>query len=51
MSDSTVYPVTDEWAARAHANKEKYDSMYAASVSDPNAFWGEEGKRLDWIKP
>ena len=51
MSDGNVYPVTDEWAGRAHANKEKYDSMYAASVSDPEGFWGEEGKRLDWIKP
>jgi hypothetical protein len=24
---------------------------YAASVADPEAFWGEEGKRIDWIKP
>jgi len=25
--------------------------MYAASVTDPDAFWGEHGKRIDWIKP
>ncbi|MGB0352572.1 acetate--CoA ligase [Roseobacter sp. HKCCD5988] len=25
--------------------------MYEASISDPEAFWGEQGKRLDWIKP
>ncbi|MFZ8959226.1 MAG: AMP-binding protein, partial [Paracoccaceae bacterium] len=25
--------------------------MYKASISDPEAFWGEQGKRLDWIKP
>jgi acetyl-CoA synthetase len=25
--------------------------MYAASVSDPEGFWGEHGKSLDWIKP
>jgi acetyl-CoA synthetase len=25
--------------------------MYAASMKDPDAFWGEQGKRLDWIKP
>jgi acetyl-CoA synthetase len=25
--------------------------MYAASVRDPEAFWGEHGKRIDWIKP
>jgi acetyl-CoA synthetase len=25
--------------------------MYAASINDPEAFWGEHGKRIDWIKP
>ena len=25
--------------------------MYAASVADPDAFWAEHGKRIDWIKP
>ncbi len=46
-----VYPPTAEFAAHAHADKETYDAMYAASVADPEAFWGEHGKRLDWIKP
>ena len=30
---------------------EGYARMYAASVADPDAFWGEQGQRLDWIKP
>jgi acetyl-CoA synthetase len=38
-------------AAGAHADKVTYDAMYAASISDPAAFWGEHGKRIDWIKP
>ena len=25
--------------------------MYARSVSDPNGFWSEQAKRIDWIKP
>jgi acetyl-CoA synthetase len=25
--------------------------MYRRSTEDPEAFWGEQGKRLDWIKP
>jgi acetyl-CoA synthetase len=25
--------------------------MYAASMNDPEAFWAEHGKRIDWIKP
>ncbi|HQU68879.1 MAG TPA: acetate--CoA ligase, partial [Albidovulum sp.] len=35
----------------AHATPEVYREMYAASISDPDKFWGNEGKRLDWIKP
>tara|TARA_R110000764_G_scaffold39838_3_gene89012 strand:- start:6223 stop:8166 length:1944 start_codon:yes stop_codon:yes gene_type:complete len=35
----------------AHVNAADYDKMYAASVADPAAFWGEHGKRIDWIKP
>ncbi|MBB4630376.1 acetyl-CoA synthetase, partial [Paracoccus denitrificans] len=25
--------------------------MYAESISDPDGFWGREGRRLDWIHP
>ncbi len=28
-----------------------YARMYAESISDPEGFWGREGKRLDWIEP
>ena len=34
-----------------HVNAAQYDAMYAQSVADPEAFWGEQGKRLDWITP
>ncbi|MDG1377073.1 MAG: acetate--CoA ligase [Yoonia sp.] len=52
MSDtSTLYPPSAEMAAGAHADKAKYEAMYAASIADPDAFWGEQGKRVDWIKP
>lgn len=37
--------------ARAWADAATYEEMYAASVADPEAFWGEHGKRIDWIKP
>jgi len=38
-------------AANAHVDAAKYDEMYAASINDPEAFWAEHGKRIDWIKP
>jgi acetyl-CoA synthetase len=50
MTDA-IYPPSPEIAKSAHADKAKYDEMYAASVADPEAFWGKEGKRIDWIKP
>ncbi|SEM42562.1 acetyl-coenzyme A synthetase, partial [Roseovarius azorensis] len=34
-----------------HIDAATYKSMYAASVSDPAAFWGEHGRRIDWIRP
>ncbi|MBA85766.1 acetate--CoA ligase [Thalassobius sp. S69A] len=46
-----VYPVSAEFASKAHADAAKYEEMYAASVNDPEAFWGEHGKRLDWMEP
>ncbi|MFA5580935.1 MAG: acetate--CoA ligase [Paracoccaceae bacterium] len=46
-----IYPPSPEFAANAHADRAKYDAMYAASIADPNAFWAEHGKRIDWIKP
>ena len=48
---SKTYPPSAAMAANAHVDAAKYDEMYAASVSDPNGFWGEHGKRIDWIKP
>lgn len=31
--------------------QEHYQEMYNLSITDPNKFWGEAGKRLSWIKP
>ena len=50
MSDKT-YPPSAEFSANAHADAATYEAMYTASVTDPDAFWGEHGKRIDWIKP
>jgi hypothetical protein len=46
-----VYAVPAEWASRAWVDEQKYQSMYKRSVEDPDGFWGDMGKRVDWIKP
>jgi acetyl-CoA synthetase len=50
MSDK-IFPPSAEVAAKAHADEETYNAMYTASVADPDAFWGEHGKRIDWMTP
>jgi acetyl-CoA synthetase len=45
-----VYDVPAEWAKRAYVDEAKYREMYARSINDPDGFWGEEAKRLDWVK-
>ncbi|MGH1458653.1 MAG: acetate--CoA ligase [Paracoccaceae bacterium] len=50
MSDQS-YPPSAAFTKASHADKATYDQMYAASINDPEAFWGEHGKRIDWIKP
>ncbi|MCA8900126.1 MAG: AMP-binding protein, partial [Hyphomonas sp.] len=52
MSDQEkIYPVPAEFAAKANLTPEKYKEMYDASIADPEAFWGEHGKRLTWMTP
>jgi len=50
MSDK-IYDVPAAWRSRAYADNAKYQEMYARSISDPNSFWAEQAKRIDWIKP
>ncbi len=46
-----VYPVSPEWASRAWIDDKAYRSLYERSIKDPVEFWGEMGRRIDWIKP
>ena len=49
--DDTIFPVTNDVAAKALIDNETYQAMYAESISDPESFWNKHGKRIDWIKP
>jgi len=50
MSD-TLFQPSAALAQSAHVDAAKYAEMYQQSINDPDAFWGEHGKRVDWIKP
>jgi acetyl-CoA synthetase len=47
----SIYPPSNDFVAKAHVDAKTYEARYAASVQDPEAFWGAEGQRIDWIKP
>ena len=54
MSETVQSPLVsapDDFVARAHVDAAGYAQMYQASIDNPEAFWAEHGKRIDWIKP
>jgi acetyl-CoA synthetase len=50
MADNTLFPVPEEWEKRAYIDNAGYLRRYRQSIDDPDGFWREEAKRLDWIK-
>lgn len=51
MSDNLIFDVPADISANALVDDAKYQQMYAASIDDPEQFWGDHGKRLDWMRP
>ena len=49
MPDS-VYPVPAGWAGHARVDAEGYARLHARSLNDPDGYWLEQARRLDWIK-
>jgi acetyl-CoA synthetase len=49
---SDLYPVKPEIAARAHiASMEEYQRLYRLSLDNPEWFWAEQAKALEWFHP
>ncbi len=51
MAAGDVHPVSAEWDRSAHVNAARYEDMYRRSVTDPDGFWAEMGRRVEWMKP
>jgi acetyl-CoA synthetase len=49
MSEKT-YPVSGDWASKAWLDNAGYLREYQRSVDDPQGFWSDTAKRLDWMK-
>jgi len=50
MSEPLVFQPGAAAIARTHTTAEQYDALYAQSVNDPDGFWAEQAKRLDWVR-
>ena len=51
MSQGQTFPVSESLAKAAWVDAAKYKAMHERSLKDPEGFWAEHGKRIDWIKP
>jgi len=50
MTDE-IFDVPAEWAKRGRVDAAGYEAKYTQSVDNNEAFWADEAKRIDWIKP
>lgn len=48
---STLFPVTKDWANTARVNQDRQKLIWKQSSENPNQFWTEQARRIDWISP
>ncbi len=49
MIEIETHPVPDNFRARAHIDRAKYDAMYRRSIENPEKFWAEQADAfIDW---
>ena len=51
MTDTSLIPVPLGFAREGTIDADTYARMYRQSVEQPDVFWAEQGKIIDWIKP
>ena len=49
MTETNIYPVPEAFAASTWCDEAGYFKLYEQSISDPEEFWGEQGKRIHWV--
>ena len=46
-----IYPVPDKFKEMARISEADYFKRYQDSIEQPEVFWAQEAKNIDWIKP
>ena len=51
LREDRIFPPPPEFAAKAHIKSlEEYETLYARSIADPEAFWAEAASELHWFE-
>ncbi|NUQ30801.1 MAG: acetate--CoA ligase, partial [Acidobacteriaceae bacterium] len=52
LRENRVFSPNAEFAARAHIKtREQYDAMYRRSIEQPEEFWADAAREIDWFEP
>jgi acetyl-CoA synthetase len=51
LQETRTFPPSPEVVARAYINAAQYKAMYDQSINEPDKFWLEQARTLDWVKP
>ncbi|MFV0322109.1 MAG: acetate--CoA ligase [Alphaproteobacteria bacterium] len=51
MSRNDFFKVKEKWKQNAHIDNDQYLDLYQQSIDNPDAFWAEKAKIIDWIEP
>jgi acetyl-CoA synthetase len=52
LRENRVFPPPVEFAAKAHIKSlAEYEALYKRSVEDPEGFWAEAARELEWFAP
>ena len=49
MKNDNIFKPASNIVDNCHVNKATYDQMYKESITSPDIFWDNHGKRIDWI--
>ncbi|MDA9641674.1 AMP-binding protein, partial [Alphaproteobacteria bacterium] len=51
MEQDMIFEPSADLAKSALIDADGYAALYQESIANPDQFWAEHGKRIDWIKP
>ncbi len=49
MTESKLIPIKESIAEKAQVSAKRYAAMMDEALNDPESFWREQAKRLDWM--